>query len=298
MRGHPPKSGPFRQARAGRDSSRQDRRNLAGDRPDVRTPDARTAASIPSPSVARHLLLYGTHAVAAAWMNPQRLCRHLYGLRPALDALAPILGRADEAGLRRPGPIALDRDALDRLLPAGSVHQGLVLDAEPLPDTTLDDLLIAAETGPGVVVLLDQVTDPHNVGAIARSAAAFGAQGIVVQRRHAPEISGVLAKAASGALETLPIIRETNLSRALAELRQGGFTAIGLDERGASTLAEAIDGERIVVVLGAEGTGLRRLVAEGCDVLARLPTQPPISSLNVSNAAAVALYEIARRRAG
>jgi len=248
--------------------------------------------------VARHLLLYGTHSVAAAWLNPARACHHLYGLRTSLDAFATIIGKAASAGLKRPAPIVLDRDALDRLLPPGSVHQGLALDAQPLTEETLDDVLIAGGAGPGLLVLLDQVTDPHNVGAIVRSAAAFGARGVIVQRRHAPEISGVLAKAASGAIETVPILRETNLSRALAELRAAGFTAIGLDERGTGTLAEIVCGERVVLVLGAEGSGLRRLVAEGCDFHARLPTQPPISSLNVSNAAAVALYEIARRRAG
>lgn len=246
--------------------------------------------------MARHLLLYGTHPVTAAWLNPERKCRHLYGTQAALEAFAPAIAEAVSAELSRPAPIALDRDALDRLPPPGSVHQGLVLDAEPLPEVTLADVVIAAGAGPALLILLDQVTDPHNVGAIIRSAAAFGARGAVVQRRHAPEISGVLAKAASGAIEAVPLLRETNLARALAELREAGFVAIGLDEGGECTLAQAAGPERTVLVLGAEGAGLRRLVAEGCDLLARLPTRPPITSLNVSNAAAIALYEIARTR--
>lgn len=243
-------------------------------------------------------MLYGVHAVAAAWLNPDRLCRHLYVTEGALAGLAPILANATARGLKRPAPIAAPREAIDRMVPEGSVHQGVALDAEPLPEVSLEDVLIASQDAPGPLVMLDQVTDPHNVGAILRSAAAFGAKGLIVQRRHAPEITGVLAKAASGGVEIVPILRETNLARALESAREAGFYAIGLDEHTEATIGIVDLPARTLLALGAEGTGLRRLVAEGCDLCVKLPTQPPLESLNVSNAAAIALYEMARRRIG
>jgi 23S rRNA (guanosine2251-2'-O)-methyltransferase len=240
-------------------------------------------------------MLYGVHPVTAAWLNPERTCRHLYATAHAAAAFAPVLERAAQAQLKRPPPITVERDAIERLLPQGAVHQGLALDAEPLPETGLEDVLIALGDAPATLVLLDQVTDPHNVGAILRSAAAFGARGLIVQSRHAPEVTGVLAKAASGALEVVPILRETNLSRAIEALKAAQFTVIGLAEGGSVALADTDQGPRVALALGAEGEGLRRLVAEHCDLLVHLPTRPPIASLNVSNAAAVALYEITRR---
>lgn len=256
----------------------------------------RPGGGIPTPSVGRALMLYGVHPVSAAWLNPERPCRHLYGTQPALAALAPVIEQASALGLKRPPPIMVDRDAIEKMLPLGAVHQGLALDSEPLPEINLEDVLIAAGTGPMALVLLDQVTDPHNVGAILRSAAALGAKGVIVQTRHAPEVTGVLAKSASGAVEVVPLLRETNLSRTIERLRDEGFFVAGLDEAGATTLAESAFGERVVLALGAEGEGLRRLVAEHCTELVSLPTRPPIGSLNVSNAAAIGLYEIARRR--
>jgi 23S rRNA (guanosine2251-2'-O)-methyltransferase len=251
---------------------------------------------MPRPSVGPALMLYGVHPVSAAWANPARQCRHLYGTPPALAAFQPVLDRAKDMGLKRPAPVMTERDAIERMLPPGAVHQGLALDSEPLPEMGLEDVLIAAGDGPAALVLLDQVTDPHNVGAILRSAAALGAKGVIVQSRHAPEITGVLAKSASGAVEVVPLISATNLSRAIEQLRDAGFYVAGLDEAGAVSLAEAEFGERVVLALGAEGEGLRRLVAEHCTELVSLPTEPPIGSLNVSNAAAIGLYEIARRR--
>ncbi len=235
----------------------------------------RADGGLPKPSVGPALMLYGVHAVGAAWLNAERQCRHLYGTPPALAALAPVIEKAKALGLKRPAPIMAAREAIERMLPPGAVHQGLALDSEPLPEVGLEDVLIAAGDGPVALVLLDQVTDPHNVGAILRSAAALGAKGVIVQTRHAPEISGVLAKSASGAVEVVPLLRETNLSRAIERLEFG---------------------DRVALALGAEGEGLRRLVAEHCTELVSLPTQPPIGSLNVSNAAAIGLYEIARRR--
>lgn len=160
---------------------------------------------MPRPSVGPALMLYGIHPVSAAWTNPERQCRHLYGTPPALASFQPVLDRAKDMGLKRPATVVTDRDAIERMLPPGAVHQGLALDSEPLPEVGLEDVLIAAGDGPAALVLLDQVTDPHNVGAIMRSAAALGAKGVIVQSRHAPEITGVLAKSASGAVEVVPL---------------------------------------------------------------------------------------------
>jgi 23S rRNA (guanosine2251-2'-O)-methyltransferase len=204
------------------------------------------------------------------------------------------MAEAARLGLSRPAPIQVDRAELDRLLP-GAVHQGLVLDAAPLPELDVADLCRAAEArARDVVVLLDQVTDPHNVGAILRSAAAFGASAVVLPDRNAPEVTGTLAKSASGAVEVVPLVRVVNLARAMGELREAGYWCVGLDESGARGLAEVGVRDRVALVLGAEGSGLRRLTMERCDEVVRLPTRGPIGSLNVSNAAAVALYELVR----
>lgn len=229
--------------------------------------------------------LYGQHAVRAALANPRRRClRLLLAPDAARDGLPSVQGLTAESVTRR---------ELDRLLP-GAVHQGIVLLAEPLAEAGLDEALSAAAGRPALV--LDQVTDPRNVGAILRSAAAFGAGLVVVQERHAPEATGALAKAASGALETVALVREVNLARALEALKDKGYWCIGLEPKAEATLVEAKprDGRPTALVLGAEGKGLRRLIAERCDALARLPIGGAVDSLNVSNAAAVALYELAR----
>jgi 23S rRNA (guanosine2251-2'-O)-methyltransferase len=194
----------------------------------------------------------------------------------------------------------LDRAAFDRLLPEGAVHQGWALEVDPLPEADLDDVLRAAEVAQGrsIVLVLDQVSDPHNVGAILRSAAAFGALAVIIGEHGAPPATGVLAKAASGALDTVPLVRAVNLARALGKLKEGGFWCCGLDETAPASLASLDLGPRVALVLGSEGTGLRRLVRERCDYLARLPTRPMLPSLNVSNAAAVALYELMRGEPG
>lgn len=242
--------------------------------------------------------LYGLHAAAAAWLNPARECLRLAVTESGFEAMEATLDAAKKSGLRRPQPELRDRVDLDRLVPAGSVHQGIVLEVKPLEELGLEDILVQADSAEGGVclVILDQVTDPHNVGAVLRSASAFGAAAVLVTERHAPEVTGVLAKSASGALETTPIVRVGNLARALDDLRDAGFWTIGLAEEGAQTLAQLDLTGRVALAMGAEGPGLRRLTRERCDVLARLPTQGPIGSLNVSNAAAVALYEVARRR--
>lgn len=243
-------------------------------------------------------LLYGFHAVRQAWLNPERRCTRLLLTDNGEQLFSPVLQEAERQGLtRRPQPQLVPREQLDRMLP-GAVHQGIVLDARPLPDTALEDVLRAAEMRPAAcVIVLDQVTDPHNVGAILRSAAAFGALALVLPDRSAPPVGGVLAKTASGAAEVVPIVRVTNLSRALDQLRNGGFWTIGFAESGKETLSALDLSGKVALVLGAEGEGLRRLTMERCDLIARLPTVPPIGSLNVSNAAAVALYDVARRTA-
>jgi 23S rRNA (guanosine2251-2'-O)-methyltransferase len=243
------------------------------------------------------LLLYGVHAVAAAWTNPERRCRSLLATDAGMEALASAVAAAKAAGLERPQPRLVDKTELDRKLPSGAVHQGLALDAAPLPETGIEDICRAAETQPNLLVLvLDQVTDPHNVGAILRSASAFGAGAVVITDRNAPEATGTLAKSASGALESVPLVRVGNLARAIDLLKQAGLWCVGLDESGQRTLSELDLTGRTALVLGAEGSGIRRLTAERCDEVARLPTGGPVASLNVSAAAAVALYEVARRR--
>ena len=240
--------------------------------------------------------LYGRHAVAAALANPARRVRRLIALA---DTAAELGGLAAAAAARLPpeAPEVLDRRGFDLLLPQGAVHQGMALAVEPLPARDIDDVLdgISAAAGPQVVVLLDQVTDPHNIGAILRSAAAFAARAVVMPEHGAPPVTGALAKAASGALEAVPLLRVTNLARTLDRLKEAGFWCLGLEEGAAKTLAEIDPGSRVALVLGAEGSGLRRLTRERCDLLARLPTRGEPASLNVSNAAAIALYELTRR---
>ena len=191
-----------------------------------------------------------------------------------------------------------DRDDFAALLPEGAVHQGLALAVEPLIEPDLEDVLRRAATllGRSVILLLDQVTDPHNVGAVLRSANAFGALAVVLPMHGAPPVTGALAKAASGALENVPLVRVVNLAHVLDRLKAAAFWICGLDETASQTLAALDLGERVALVLGSEGGGMRRLVRERCDYLARLPTRIQQSTINVSNAAAVALYELLRDR--
>jgi len=250
----------------------------------------------------RQSWIYGRHAVAALLANPARNCRRLVGLAEADETLRRWIAAA-RARLPADAPETATREALAALLPDGAVHQGVAALADPLPEPALEDVLerAAAAAPPGraaAVVVLDRVTDPHNVGAVLRSAAAFGALAVVLPQHGAPPVTGVLAKAASGALEHVPLVRVVNLARTLDEMKRAGFWCVALDERGERALSELDGFERVALVLGAEGEGLRRLTRERCDVLARLPTQGPVASLNVSNAAAVALYELARGGVG
>ena len=185
----------------------------------------------------------------------------------------------------------LEPAMIGRELPPGASHQGVALKTPVLESLTVDDL---GEPAEGLLVMLDQLTDPQNIGAIFRSAAAFGARGIILQDRHAPPLSGTLAKAAAGAVDVLPHVRVTNLSRALEQLADLGWRAVGLDGAAPMALAEVLDERPTVLVMGSEGDGLRRLVSEHCDALGRIPMPGGFESLNVSAAAAIALYEASR----
>ena len=240
----------------------------------------------PSQQQGNRTRLWGRHPVLAALANPQRTVRKVWGTREALAPLdlPPVL------------PIVFaEAPDLGRLVPADAPHQGLVAEVDPLDDVWLGDLLEEGREDQRPLVVLDQVTDPHNVGAILRSAAAFDALGIVTQDRHAPPESGALARAASGALETVPWVRVVNLSRALDELGEAGFWRIGLTGHATQTLAQAMGAQRVAIVLGAEGEGMRHNTEAHCDELARLPISAKVESLNVSNAAAIALYAAAAR---
>jgi len=223
---------------------------------------------------------WGKHAVAAALDNPERKVLKAWATREA----AGFMNFPPEVAVTM-----AEVGDLGRLVPSDAPHQGVVIEVEPLDDPWLGDLLSEADER-AVLLVLDQVTDPHNVGAILRSAAAFGAIGIVTQDRHAPPESGALAKAASGALERVPWCRVVNLARALEEIAEAGFWRIGLAGEARSTLAEALGPPRVALVLGAEGPGMRQNIREHCDALAKLPISDAVESLNVSNAAAIALY--------
>ena len=224
--------------------------------------------------------LWGKHAVAAALDNPARTVLRAWATREAAEFMKfPV-----------DVPVTLSDVAdLGRLVTNDAPHQGVVIEVAPLEDAWLGDILAHAP-GRAVLLVLDQVTDPHNVGAILRSAAAFGAAGIVTQDRHSPPESGVIAKAASGALERVPWARVVNLARALEEIGEAEFWRIGLAGDAGTNLSAALGPARVALVLGAEGAGLRPNTREHCDALAKLPISDAIESLNVSNAAAVALY--------
>jgi 23S rRNA (guanosine2251-2'-O)-methyltransferase len=233
------------------------------------------------------VILYGWHTVTAALANPARRFRRLLATENAIRRLA------DEGIAPKVTPELVRPDALAARLTPDAVHQGLVAEADPLPSPAIEELAHA-----GIVLVLDQITDPHNVGAILRTAAAFAVAAIVTTARHSPEATGVLAKSASGALELVPIVLVQNLARGLAALKEQGFLLVGLDSAAADNLAALELTSPLALVLGAEGKGLRQLTGETCDRLARLDLPGEIKSLNVSNAAALALYIASRATTG
>ena len=225
------------------------------------------------------VILYGWHTVAAALANPQRHIRKLILTENAARRLA------DDNIDTRVTPEIVRPALIDQRLGPDAVHQGLLAEADPLPSPDIDTL-----PQQGIVLVLDQITDPHNVGAILRSAAAFAVKAIVTTARHSPEATGVLAKSASGALELVPLVTVQNLARALTEMNDQGFMTVGLDSQGSADLGSVALQQPLALVLGAEGKGLRQLTRETCSVVARLDLPGEIKSLNVSNAAVLALY--------
>lgn len=266
-------------------------RRAGGTEPNTTGTQSTARARTPDVAPLGGVRLYGLHAVAAAIANPRRTLHRLLLTGNAEDTLR-------QTGLTIPDlrERATPRD-LDALLGPDAVHQGVVLEVAPLPDLDVDDVAAITDADrPARVIVLDQVTDPHNVGAILRSAAAFGAAALITQDRHSPRETGSLAKSASGGLEAVPWVRVTNLSRALDQLAELGFWRVGLDGEADDDLAELDPGRRVALVLGSEGRGMRPNTRAHCDMLARLPITDKVESLNVSNAAAVALYELAKKR--
>ncbi len=234
--------------------------------------------------------LYGRHAVAAALANPNRKVNRVFATKNSADWLAntgaseKVLSRLEDT---KP-------DAIDRLLHEGAVHQGLAALAEELPRARLKEVCAPAEAGAPVLVL-DQITDPQNIGALFRSAAAFGAKAVIVQERRTPPLAGALAKAAAGAIEVVPCVQAVNIARALEALKDLGYHCAGLAGEADACITE-FPVAPLALVMGAEGAGLRQLVAATCDRLYRIPIAPGVESLNVSNAAAISLYEARRPR--
>jgi 23S rRNA (guanosine2251-2'-O)-methyltransferase len=239
------------------------------------------------PGATKGLWLFGRHAVEAALANPRRSCHRLLATTAALTRLGAATGRAGvEVSV-------VEREAIDRLFGDGTVHQGLALSVAPLPGFDLRRSC-APEPGRNVVLVLDQINDPHNLGAILRSAAAFDARAVVLPERRSAELGGVVAKAASGALDIVPVVEVVNVARALEELAALGYWRVALDAAATATPDDVPATDNLALVLGAEGSGLRRLVRERCDLAVRLPIAPQMPSLNVSVACGIALYALAR----
>lgn len=262
--------------RGGRPTGGAKRENSAPRRPKTSGAGPAVGFRRPGPDLA---VIYGFHAVREALRNPKRVCLDLFATAPAAEKLAADLAAARNLTVHQVEPAALDARLGD------AVHQGVLLEARPLPALDVSEI----DSRSGVVLALDQITDPHNVGAILRSAAAYAVDAIIVTERNAPDFSGVLAKTASGGLEHVPIIEVVNLARALDDLGRAGYLRIGLDSEGPASLEHTVLSAPLVLALGAEGKGLRRLTREKCDVLARLDMPGAIKSLNVSNASVVAL---------
>jgi len=253
---------------------------------------------------ASHYWIYGVHACLAAIMNPARNVRRIVMATQSAGNIEGAVCEAVDKMLEeypdavRPQIECRDRRELEALLPRDTVHQGICIDATPLPYPIVEDILELAEgKDSACVVMLDQATDPRNIGSVMRTAAAFGALSVIVQDKHAPEITGAMAKAASGAIERLPLVRATNLARALGQFKQAGFWCVGFDGQATDHLnAKTLQG-RNVIVLGAEGAGLRRLTRETCDLLVKIPISERVESLNLSNATAIALYQYVQSNA-
>lgn len=225
------------------------------------------------------VLLYGRHASIAALKNEKRKVRKIYVTKRAFEELP--------RGVKLPTPKIMAMKDFDKLLPSDATHQGIAIEVDFLPEASLKDAANSSET----IMILDQVTDPHNVGAIMRSCAAFGCYAIIVPKDNSFSESAIVAKSASGALEEVKICRVTNLTRAMDQLKKEGFWIVGMDGNTDTTIDQANLSGKNAIVMGAEGRGLRRLTKDSCDSVVKLPISPRVESLNVSNAAAIVLYE-------
>lgn len=233
------------------------------------------------------LVLYGRHAVLAALQNPKR---KIFKVICTLENAKEIQDKYPDVSI-----VVTDRKEIARLLPAEAVHQGYALYALPLETMPIEDLCqILADKEKCRIVILDQVTDPQNIGAIIRSCAAFGASALVVQDKNSPQESGAMAKAAAGTMEIVPTVRVTNIARAIETLKQNGFWIIGMDGYARETVDKIDKSGKLAVIMGSEGSGMRRLIEESCDMAVRLPISEQVESLNVSTAAAIVLYELSK----
>jgi len=231
--------------------------------------------------------IYGTHAAFAALANPNRKCRRIIATSGFIESHAEMLNLD--------GVDTVKRTEIEEMLPSGAVHQGIAVQVAPLTDLTVDEVLADVSSKESAcVVVLDQATDPRNIGAILRSAAAFGILCLIVQDRHAPPETGSMAKAASGALENVPVVRVTNLVRTIGELKKLGFWCVGMDGSAETSLAKIRLNGYTTFVFGAEGSGLRRLTRETCDIIAKIPLSGQTKSLNLANAVGISLYEWSR----
>lgn len=251
-------------------------------RPRNRPESAKQRGSINATKVSGNWL-WGQHAVEAALANPKRRVKRVFATKNAMERLsaAPKLY------------IDISAADLSTLLPTGAVHQGIAIEVDPLPVVPLEDLIGRGERR---LVVLDQISDPHNLGAIFRSAAAFGFGGVVLQDRNTPSITGIVAKSAAGAIETVAECRVVNISRSIERLGEVGFHTVGLAGEGRSLVADAVRGAaKVAIIMGAEGAGLRPGVSKACAEIARIPIGSSMESLNVSNAAAIAFYDVSRQ---
>lgn len=278
-RNRPPKRSPKRAPRTARDRISPAR---------SQDPKRRGASTSAPQAYSDTFWIHGIHAVAAALGNPDRRKHRLIATAKSIESLDFLSGSDIQ-------PESQDRTEIDRICGEDVVHQGVALLVSPLPDVAIEDVIEqTADRAKSTVVVLDQASDPRNIGAVMRSARAFKADALVLQDRNSPPETGVMAKAASGAMETLPLVRVTNLARTLWALKDAGYWVTGLDGYAETTMDDASPNEKQVIVLGAEGTGLRRLTRETCDQTVKIPIDEDAESLNLSNAAAIALYALTK----
>lgn len=277
---------------------RSARSRINAPRPATTTVRGGNVAPTPKPAGAQSnraqgLWLYGLHAVTAALGNASRRRHRLIGTRQALENLKEALG---EGVSPTPSPEVVDRSEVDAVCGPDSVHQGLAMLVDPLGGIHIEDLIADAADETDTIIILDQATDPRNIGAVMRSARAFGARAVIVQDRNAPPETGTMAKAASGAIEHVHLVRVTNLARTIWALKDANYWCMGLDGHADTNIGDVDPSPKRAIVLGAEGAGLRRLTRETCDQLVKIPINMEAESLNLSNACAVALYEVTRKR--